>query len=373
MRVATRTGLRVLIAIGAVALGLGAGAVIVTSDHEHTFDRLVVPLVAIGWLTIATGLVATARQPDARFGWLLVGAGAAWMLVSMTAANTAPAYTIGLALSPLWIGLLIHAVIVYPDGVLPGVVARATVFGTYLIVAVLPWFEQLWLVPNRDLSECANNVCPENLLLLHPSHLLVVVTIAVQNAIGALVGIGTLVVVIGRWRRASAALRTRLAPVLGAAGVVICGMLALLLVDQAVGTSSVVGTTVSLSLFALVPVAFLAGVLRRRLSESSVGPLVVELGTAPPSRVRDALARTLHDPSLELAYFNTTSGDYVDEFGRTVAVSPAPNRATTVIEHGGARLAMLTHDPSLDDNPALVRSACAAARRRASSSAARRG
>jgi signal transduction histidine kinase len=353
---------QLVVAVTALALGIACSGVILTSDHEHTFKRLVVPLVAIGWLMIATGLVATVRRPDTRFGWLLVSAGGAWMLVALTAANSSLLYTFGLATSSLWIGFLIHALILYPDGRLPGKAAVASVVGIYAVVTVLPWFEQLWLVPSRELvPECANNACPENLLLIRPDHLLVATTFGIQNALGLLVGLGTLSVFFSRWRSASNALRRSLAPVIGAAGLVICGMLALLVVDQIVGTSNLAATTVSLALFAAVPLAFLAGVLRDRLSEGAVGPLVVELGTAQSSRVRDALARTLRDPSLELAYYNPRSGDYVDEHGHTVALTSSPDRATTVVEHAGNRLAMLTHDPSLDDNPALVRSACAAA------------
>lgn len=349
-------------AVGAAALGLGGAALIVTSDHATTFNRLVVPLVAIGWLTIASGIVAIARTPDTRFGWLLAGAGAAWMIVSLTSADSAPLFTAGLALNSLWIALLVHALLVYPDGRLPGRIATVSAVTVYAIVTVLPWFELLWFVPRRDLTpECATGDCPSNLLLIRPNRDLVIASVVTQNVLGLLVGVGTLVVLATRWRRASTALRHSLAPVAGAAVVVVCGLLAQLIADQTIGMSGTTATTISLALFATVPLAFLVGVLRRRLSQASVGPLVIELGTAHPASVRDALARTLHDPSLELAYWNPASGGYVDEAGRAVVVAPSPGRATTVVEHAGARLAVLTHDPSLDDDPALIRSACAAA------------
>ena len=55
---------------------------------------------------------------------------------------------------------------------------------------------------------------------------------------------------------------------------------------------------------ATVPIAYLLGLFNARLFRAGVSDLVVELGRAPePGRLRDALARALGDPSLELAYW----------------------------------------------------------------------
>ena len=53
-----------------------------------------------------------------------------------------------------------------------------------------------------------------------------------------------------------------------------------------------------------VPLIFLVGLLRARLARSAVGDLLVDLREpAAPGALRDALARALRDPSLELAYW----------------------------------------------------------------------
>ena len=112
----------------------------------------------------------------------------------------------------------------------------------------------------------------------------------------------------------------------------------------------------------IVPLAFLAGLLRTRLHRSAVAELVVELGSLPPpAQVRDAIARTLGDESLELAFWLPAEERYVDPDGNALDPESRPGRAVTVLEPGGKRLAALVHDPSLLDDPELVEAVGAAA------------
>ena len=65
-----------------------------------------------------------------------------------------------------------------------------------------------------------------------------------------------------------------------------------------------------------MPVALLVGLLRTRLHRSAVADLVVELGAvSEPRQFRDAIARTLGDPSLELAFWLPYDERYVDPDG----------------------------------------------------------
>ena len=59
----------------------------------------------------------------------------------------------------------------------------------------------------------------------------------------------------------------------------------------------------------------LIGLLRARLARSHVGELVLELDHTPPEGIRDALARHLGDPSLELLFWLPERGGYVDAAG----------------------------------------------------------
>jgi signal transduction histidine kinase len=78
--------------------------------------------------------------------------------------------------------------------------------------------------------------------------------------------------------------------------------------------------------------------------------------------LRAALARTLGDPSLELAYWVPASGRYVDAGGHPVEFPrPESGRTATVVEREGEPVAALIHDPALAENDELVQSVCAAA------------
>jgi signal transduction histidine kinase len=117
---------------------------------------------------------------------------------------------------------------------------------------------------------------------------------------------------------------------------------------------------------AAIPVAVLLVFIQRRLAQSAVAGLVVELGApgVPGAAVdlRAALSRALGDPSLALAYWYPAESRYVDSGGRPVELPEAgAARGSTVIERDGQPVAALIHDPALEYNPGLVDSVCAAA------------
>jgi signal transduction histidine kinase len=112
-----------------------------------------------------------------------------------------------------------------------------------------------------------------------------------------------------------------------------------------------------------IPVSLAAGMLWGRRARASVADFVVALERTPPGAVRDALARTLGDPTLELALWLPDQSRYVDADGRPLTLpEPAEDRAVTVLGPPEAPVAALIHDPTLLDRRALLHSAAAAAR-----------
>ena len=147
---------------------------------------------------------------------------------------------------------------------------------------------------------------------------------AVATAVVVVVLATTSVLVVRRVRHARGPTRRALAPVLVVAAAMIPAFCALLVFEVIGATSAagIAGDVQSGCSFMLIPVAFLVGLLRMRMHRSRVAELVVALGSASqPAEVRDAIARTLRDPSLVLAFWLPDSGRYVDPDGRGLSVA----------------------------------------------------
>jgi signal transduction histidine kinase len=170
-------------------------------------------------------------------------------------------------------------------------------------------------------------------------------------------------VVLRHWLIASAPARRALAPVLWASA-----PLAGVVVEYSLVGRSYTPAGAPLALAAL-PIGFLVGLLRISLSRAAVGRLVIELGDTPPAgwrptQLRDALARTLDDPSLQVAYWLPEQQLFVDPAGIPVQLPDERDsgRVTTLLERGGKPIAALIHDVAVRDDPELVEAVGAAAR-----------
>jgi signal transduction histidine kinase len=170
------------------------------------------------------------------------------------------------------------------------------------------------------------------------------------------------VLVVRKWRRSGRYARRALVPVFAVAGVAA----AALLVGVLIGLKSQVSLLswgVQLTLL-LLPIGFLAGLLRSRLARASVADLVVYLETArDPERIRAAIARALGDPALEVGYWIPSSRTFVDAERGVVEVPPAtPGRTATIVHGPEEPVAVLVHDAALAEEPELVDAVEATAR-----------
>lgn len=340
----------------AVALGCLAGALtpaLVRGDRPSLTD--VAYELGVGLLFVLAGLLASAKRPDSAAGRLLTVAGLVWLAarVLVWSGSNSVAFTLGLVLVLLPIGFLAHLAVVFPSGRLSSTFERLVVAGSYIVIVA-----GVFLI---DLSGCPE--CPSNLLAVGRGHELgrllhVTVRVATLVAIVAFCA-----VLVTHWTKGTRAARRVLAPVLPTAllyaAVSAAGLLAELGAPFGSGrTWEGVGRVA----IAAVPVAFLAGLMRSRLARSGVGKLVVELGDgAPGDRLRSALARTLGDPSVEVAYWTPETARYLDGSGRAMTLPADGSRAVTVIERAGERVGALVHDPALHDEPALLDVVSAAA------------
>jgi signal transduction histidine kinase len=101
------------------------------------------------------------------------------------------------------------------------------------------------------------------------------------------------------------------------------------------------------------------------LARAAVASLVVQLGSDPTRRhLRDLLARALGDPTVELAYPDDDGSVWLDADGREQTWPDEERetaRHTIRIERQGRVVAVLSHDPDIAVDPALVDSVIAAA------------
>ena len=112
----------------------------------------------------------------------------------------------------------------------------------------------------------------------------------------------------------------------------------------------------------LAPVVFLIGLLDMRLARSDVGGLLVELDRDPTLDLQAPLARALHDPSLELAYWLPEQDTWADQNGRPIALPDADQRRSIrLIYRNNEPVAALFFDPALDDEEELLNAVSAAA------------
>ena len=301
---------------GGVALGLVAeGAGFGWDDPGHWL-----PDLAVGWTFLACGLLAWSGRPESHAGPLMVATGVTWFLGNFDA-----------RLLYLHRGPLVHCVLSYPDGRLTsGLERTATVLGYATAVA--------WPVGESELATIVIAV--------------VVVAVALRGYVDA----------VGRDRRARV-------PGLQAAlmlGAVMTLTAAARLVFPA-GDANELGLVAYEAALCGIAIGFLVGLLRAPWERPAVTDLVVELGVARSPTLRDALARALGDPSLEVGYWVAESGSYVDAEGRTLALpGPGSGRSLTPIERDGEPVAGLVHDPAVLDDPSLLESVAAAARLAAS-------
>jgi signal transduction histidine kinase len=363
---AVTTGRRLLstalipVVVGAaVALSGAVLGVLLTSDRARYPVATAIVSLAAGGAFVAGGVVAWRRQPTNRAGWLMVATGFVLLLVPLSHAESPWPFTLGIALLPAPMALFAHLLLAFPTGRLPGRQERVVVTLGYLDAVVVEIL-MLLVMDDVQLYPCP---CPRNVLFA--LHLPTVhdAVMAVQRTAGWLLTLWVIVLVVRRWRAASPPLRRSLAPVLmtGAVSAVVTGTW-FLLTQVSGGERAVWFQLVATATFALLPVGFLAGLVRARLARAAVGDLVIELsGAMRPGQVRDALARALGDPALSLTYAREDGRGYVDLAGAPAEPTAGEGQVVTGVEHDGRRVAAVVHDASLTEDPALVEAAFAAA------------
>jgi signal transduction histidine kinase len=350
-----------LIGLGVAGLLAGTGAAWITGDAGP--DRPQVPsatlVLLVGWSLIGSGLLSWRARPENRVGPIMVGTGFLWFASVLQDAHSALPFTVGYALQVVYLAGFVYLILAFPSGRLRGMLDRALVvvaFGSVTIAQLA-----FMLVGKSRAVFCAH--CPANLLEVSRNDTLAHDLMQLQRVAGLAVILTGIGVLLTRWRGASGPQRKAAAPVLLAGAVAFAALTMSIVADVFALPHGDFYGRLAYYAFAAVPVAVLFVFLQRTLARAGVAGLVVALGE-PSARVdlRQALARALGDPSLEVAYWYPAEGRYVDSDGRPVALPERDtDRLATLVEREGEPVALLIHDPALAHNAELVDSVCAAA------------
>jgi signal transduction histidine kinase len=300
---------RLRLALWPAGLVIGAAAEWIGRPSLIVFDAVA------GFALLLLGLVSWSRRPGSWAGGIMSAAGFTWFL----AALWPPAVL-------LHRGLLAHLLISYPSGRLSSRLQRAGAWVAYGYAAA-------YLVSGNDYATII--------------FALGVVGLSAYRY-GAVTGPGR---------------RARLAPVMASAA------FGLILVVGAVSRLASIGSEFVVLLgydviVCLIAIGLAADLLWGRWAQGVVTGLVVDLGEPAAGGVlRDQLARALGDPTLVVGYWLREQGRYVDEAGRPVALPDVgAGRAITPVEENGQQVAVLIHDATILDEPALLSAAGSAAR-----------
>jgi PAS domain S-box-containing protein len=339
-----------LVAPAAVVVGAAASALMFFSDHADV-PRLQAVLIALtGSSFVVAGLIARTRRPSNRTGLLLIAVGFAWFVCSgLMGANDSLLWTIGVSLSAVPAGFLIHLLIAYPRGRLQSSWDRGVVVTGYVLVSVAHFAH---IPVDEDPVSCLDEGCPDNAFLIRNDETLQLIAASTIQFVAVAYLLAVVATLVGRWRHSSPAARRALAPVL------LAGAATLLLFAISVGAQPFSQTVADISGWVAtlvligVPFLFLAGLLESRLARADITRVLAE---QPVGGVQERIRELLRDPTAELLYACADPpGGYVDVDGRPREPVAEPGRAVTLIEREGRKLGALMHDSALCEEPELL-------------------
>jgi signal transduction histidine kinase len=360
-----------LLALGFAGLSVAVVAHMTgtTWSYASTSTSAAIIDLSAGLGLIVAGAAYGLTRQRGSIGLLAAMIGVAWLSVDWIGWADGPAIarSVAMVVAPFLLPLVVHLSVAFPTGRVTGRPARSLVAAVYGATASVSLAWALLRDPFFDRHCWAN--CTDNSFLVRaePGAVRPLTTLWLYFSLAAALVLATTCV--GWLSRASRAARRTLAPVLGPAALVAATQTlyaGLLLADPAENPDRRAFAAVFFARAAAL-VALAAGItwaVRRGLrTRRSVARLADELGAAPPpGSLRAALARSLGDDRLDVAYWLPGPQTYVDASGQHVDLSPGPTQAVTPIERNGQPVAVVIHDRSLEASHDLEREIGAASR-----------
>jgi signal transduction histidine kinase len=351
-------------AAGALAVAEGPGRSTTYAGSSAAGAALA---VCAGLALIAAGLVICLGRRPRRVGDLAVLAGFTWFAPTWAAWQNGPPLipSLAMVLGGFTFPLIVHLVLAYPGGRANSAPARALIAAAYvevlLAAAVLALFRDPYLDPG-----CLAN-CNVNAFLVRSLPSLARAAGIADRWFTAAAAAGLIAICAARLVAGSRPARRRLLPV-----AVPAIMFAAAVAARAVALQrTTVEDPFNAALFTIFAVADLAiiflatglisAVARARAERRAIARIAVNLGEAPPpGSLQTALAKTLHDPDLRIAYWLPGTQLYVDASGHAVPEPAATSGGTvTRLMRNGRTIAAIAHSgaaPGLESHigPAIA-------------------
>ncbi len=345
----------------AVFAGAAAVALTLTSDHEEHPALTTVLLLFVSMSFVIAGLIGWMRRPSNRTGMLMVAVGYGVLATSLYEANYAVPYTIGTIVGSVFIAVFLQLMLAYPSGRLLSGSGRTLVVAAYAAAVVAPLADAMF---PQD-QTCKPHACPDDLVLVSRDHAAHVTTTALSTVAAVILFAGAFWLLVGRWRRATPAMRRQLRPVYLAGGLSVVLLAIGFIVTPFSGVGNTIVSVALIVTFTAVPFLFLAGLLGTTLARSAgVGTIFSAVPErASPGEVQEGLRAALRDPTAEVAYWYEEGGHYVDVDGNRYELpSDTRHRVVTRLDYADSPVAAIIHDAALRDEPELLEAITGAAR-----------
>ncbi|MFB9966086.1 sensor histidine kinase [Sinosporangium siamense] len=330
-----------------------ATTTIAANDPNADPFRVTVHAIS-GSLYLVSGMLAHYRRPANRIGLLMLAVGISFLSEDLQFSPTAWIHTLGQLTASTSSAFLAHLALAFPTGRLETRPRRALIITGYAGVVTMGFSTALF----SDQAAHFRGNAPGLLLIVDLPYF----NHAVQTAgrfLAAFIAAAIVIILIRRWWRANAVLRSLLTPVIvvmPATGVITAVGLAL---RDIVPTHDAFVRAYDV-LFAALPLMPLIWMLHYFVGRGTVNRLARRLNEPlRTAEMQDLLARTLRDDSLRIAFWSEAG--LVDIHGVPLAMgSGRPPRTITVIGRSGNRQAVLVHDPLLSEDPHVLESVTAA-------------
>jgi signal transduction histidine kinase len=317
-----------------------------SSASAHTL------LLTAGATALLVGTVACLLRPRELAGRVTLGVALAWLAVELVGWAEGPAWlpTAAMVLAPWSMPLLTHLAFTFPGAVISSTAARVLVVGMYAAAAVVSVAAVTIYDPFFDVDcwrTCANAPFvvtnqPEWWDAIRGAWLRFVVVAGVIVAVRA---------------GAGAARRLRWPPSWTWAVLV---PVAIAAVAESVLAAALLTRTEDpeepwfATLFAARAAALIAlavgttlWFVRLAVQRRALAALADELTVSTPGRLRNVLARTLGDDSVDVVYWSPALRRYVDGDGRLMEHPTGSDRTIVSVERDGQHLGVVTQDSSL--------------------------